>query len=142
MHLLITSREPTLLAALRPQPRLTYRVTAIENADSLPAAIAIHRPDAILLSLVHSNNVLETCQRLRTWSSIPLVAIGGPDVRTTVEVLNAGADDCVPQAFDVEELLARIRAIQRRLASRATSPAPVVRVGELTIDLYSRKVWR
>src|SRR5690349_3558150 len=124
MHLLVVSKEPKLLAALRPHKGQTYRVTAIENADSLPAAIAIHRPDTILLPVVQDDNVLQVCKRLRTWSAIPIIVSGGhADVETKVNALDAGADDYLVQPIAVEELLARVRAIQRRLEARATSPA-------------------
>lgn len=66
---------------------------------------------------------------------ILLTALGSVDDR--VEGLNAGADDYIVKPFDFAELLARVQAVVRRSSVR---PAPVLKCGELTLDLTTRRV--
>jgi two-component system OmpR family response regulator len=61
------------------------------------------------------------------------------DLRNKVNALDAGADDYLTKPFDLEELLARIRALTRR----ADQPrASRIEAGDLKVDLHSRRVWR
>jgi two-component system, OmpR family, KDP operon response regulator KdpE len=143
-HLLVVSSDPKMHTALRPHKGHAHRVTAIENADSLSAAIAIYRPDIVLLDLPlePDDNPLEVCKSLRAWSSIPLIfSASHVDVEAKVNALDAGADDYLVKPVEIEELLARVRAIQRRLTARPSSPTPTVNVGNVTVNFVQRKVW-
>jgi two-component system OmpR family response regulator/two-component system copper resistance phosphate regulon response regulator CusR len=66
---------------------------------------------------------------------ILLTALGSVDDR--VEGLNLGADDYIVKPFDFAELLARVQAVVRRSGAR---PAPILKCGELTLDLTTRRV--
>ena len=61
------------------------------------------------------------------------------DVRDRIEGLDAGADDYVPKPFDLDELLARLRALYRRSSYVGEAP---VQVGDLVVDPVSRRVSR
>src|SRR4051794_19936548 len=61
------------------------------------------------------------------------------DVRDRIDGLDAGADDYLPKPFDLDELLARLRALYRRSSFRGESPA---RVGDLIVDPVARQVSR
>jgi two-component system KDP operon response regulator KdpE len=81
------------------------------------------------------------CEGLRTWSLIPLIVISTlTDEQTKVRLLDAGADDFMVKPIGADELLARLRAIERRLSPRPGSMTPIIAVGELTIDLATRRV--
>ena len=98
-------------------------------------------PDLVILDLglpdMDGSDVLE---RLRAWSSVPLIVLS---VRSNeaekVRLLENGADDYVVKPFGMAELLARAHAAMRRHV-RASTGEPVVRVGPLTIDLAARIV--
>jgi len=66
---------------------------------------------------------------------ILLTALGSVDDR--VEGLNSGADDYIVKPFEIAELLARVQAVVRRSGAR---PSPVLKCGELTLDLTTRRV--
>jgi two-component system, OmpR family, KDP operon response regulator KdpE len=82
----------------------------------------------------------EVVERLRSWSSVPIIVLS---VRSNedekVRLLELGADDYVVKPFGMAELLARARAALRR-QTRGSGGEPVVRAGALTIDLAQRSV--
>jgi two-component system OmpR family response regulator len=84
---------------------------------------------------------LTVCRRLRdlgvTTPVLMLTARG--DVRDRIDGLDAGADDYLPKPFDLDELLARLRALRRRTSYADQS---VVEVGDLTVDPAARRVRR
>jgi DNA-binding response OmpR family regulator len=57
-----------------------------------------------------------------------------------VQGLRAGADDYLVKPYDVEELLARVEAVRRRRGERTDGPAPLIEVGDVTIDLARHEV--
>jgi two-component system KDP operon response regulator KdpE len=105
--------------------------------------LAILKPsDLVILDLgLPDMDGAEVVERLRTWSSVPLIVLS---VRSReeekVRLLELGADDYVVKPFGMAELLARARAALRR-HRRVSGGEPVVRVGPLTIDLSARSVW-
>jgi two-component system, OmpR family, KDP operon response regulator KdpE len=82
----------------------------------------------------------EIVERLRSWSSIPVIVLS---VRSSedekVRLLELGADDYVVKPFGMSELMARARAALRR-HTRGPQRDPIVRCGSLTIDLAQRSV--
>jgi two-component system, OmpR family, KDP operon response regulator KdpE len=84
----------------------------------------------------------EIVERLRTWSSVPIIVLS---VRSSepekVRLLELGADDYVVKPFGMAELLARARAALRRQQGGAARD-PIVRAGTLAIDLARRTVTR
>jgi two-component system OmpR family response regulator len=84
---------------------------------------------------------LTVCRRLRelgvTTPVLMLTARG--DVRDRIDGLDAGADDYLPKPFDLDELLARLRALRRRTAYADRS---TVEVGDLVVDPEARRVQR
>ena len=99
------------------------------------------RPDLVILDVsmpeLDGWNVLE---RIRDMSDVPVMMLTARgDELERVRGLQAGADDYVVKPFGTEELVARIRAVLRRQAD-VTSGEPVIRSGDLEIDLARRHV--
>lgn len=104
--------------------------------------IAHHRPDIVLLDLgLPDMDGLEVLRRLREWSRVPVVilSVRGSDAEK-VAALDAGADDYVTKPFSTTELLARLRAAQRR--ARPADERPVFVSGGLRVDLAERTIQR
>ncbi|WP_449281007.1 response regulator transcription factor [Leucobacter sp.] len=139
MKILIADDDPQLLRALRiTLTAMGYEViTAADGAEAITAAVA-HRPDLYLLDLgMPEFDGIEVIQGIRGWSEAPILVVSGrADAADKVEALDAGGDDYVTKPFSVEELLARIRALTRRLPRE--QPSPVVRLDGVTVDLASR----
>ncbi|SJN11554.1 sensor histidine kinase [Leucobacter sp. 7(1)] len=147
MKLLLADDDPQLLRALR--ITLTSQgyeiITAVDGSEAITAAIA-HHPDLLILDLGMPNlNGVEVIHAVRGWSEAPILVVSGrAGTADKVEALDAGADDYLTKPFSVEELLARVRALTRRVPRRGPvqdAPAElVVRLGEVTVDLAARSV--
>lgn len=102
---------------------------------------ASHNPDIILLDLgLPDIDGVEVIRRIRSWSNVPIIVISArsEDI-DKIDALDAGADDYLTKPFSVDELLARLRVVQRRLAlmQNNLSQEAVYENGQLRIDYAS-----
>jgi two-component system KDP operon response regulator KdpE len=84
---------------------------------------------------------LELCRAIRAESRIPIIVLsvkGEESIK--VEALDAGADDYVTKPFNINELLARVRAALRRAAVRLEPETAVIEIGDFRIDIPARKI--
>jgi two-component system KDP operon response regulator KdpE len=119
-----------------------YAVQEAETAGHGLQAVAHARPDVIVLDLgLPDLDGLATLRRLREWSQKPVVVLTVRDAEADkVAALDAGADDYVTKPFSTAELLARLRAAQRRAQPREESA--VFAQDGLVVDLLARTVTR
>jgi two-component system KDP operon response regulator KdpE len=139
-RVLIVDDEPQILRALQTNLRgAGYDVTTAATAKEALAAAAVANPEAVILDLVlPDGRGTDVARELRRWSSAPIIVLSAVgDEQEKVAALDAGADDYVTKPFGIDELLARLRAALRR-AAPATEP--VLRIGDLTVDLEKRSV--
>jgi two-component system, OmpR family, KDP operon response regulator KdpE len=117
-----------------------YRVFESESGKQGLSDIALRRPDVVLLDLGLADiDGLAVLKRLREWSHVPVLILSVKEgAEDKVNALDAGADDYVTKPFESSELLARLRAIQRRATS--ASDEPFFRAGSLEIDFNARSV--
>jgi two-component system KDP operon response regulator KdpE len=117
-----------------------HRVLEAETGRQALSDVALRRPDVVLLDLgLPDMDGLVVLQRLREWSRVPVLILSVRDrPEEKVAALDAGADDYVTKPFESSELLARLRAIQRR-APFGTEDA-YFQAGHLTIDFNSHTV--
>ncbi len=103
--------------------------------------LAHYAPDVVLLDLgLPDMDGLALIAAIRAAGTTPIVVLSARDgERVKVAALDAGADDYVTKPFGVDELLARLRAALRH-GVQARGSAPVVRTGDLEIDLGLRTV--
>ena len=116
-----------------------YRYLTAPNGSTAIMEASSHNPDIILLDLgLPDMDGVEVIRKVRTWSNVPIIVISARSEDTDkIAALDAGADDYLTKPFSVEELLARIRVTQRRLALMQTennSDNAVFTNGELRID--------
>jgi two-component system KDP operon response regulator KdpE len=119
-----------------------YEVHEAETGQRGLMEIASRRPDVILLDLgLPDLDGFEVLKRLREWSEVPVIVLTVRDeVQEKVGVLDAGADDYVTKPFSTPELLARLRAAQRK--TRPDEESSVFQNGDLVVDLTARVVTR
>lgn len=119
-----------------------YHVLETETGQLGLQEVALRRPDVILLDLgLPDLDGLEVLRRLREWSEVPVVILSVRDDETDkVTALDAGADDYVTKPFSTPEVLARLRAAQRK--TRPADETAVFTAGDLSVDLTARVVTR
>ncbi len=137
---LVIDDEQQIRKLLRILLEEEYRVFESESGRQGLSDIAARRPDVVLLDLgLPDMDGMVVLKRLREWSRVPVLILSvreGPDDK--VAALDGGADDYVTKPFESVELLARLRAIQRRGA--VGTDEPYFQAGHLAIDFNSRTV--
>jgi two-component system KDP operon response regulator KdpE len=117
-----------------------YKVLESNGGRQALSDIALRKPDLVVLDLgLPDLPGLAVLQRLREWSHVPVLILSirdGPEDK--IAALDAGADDYVTKPFEAGELVARLRAIQRR--ARSEEDEPYFRAGSLAIDFTERTV--
>jgi DNA-binding response OmpR family regulator len=115
----------------------SYRVlTAADGQSGLERALQ-EKPDLILLDIMMPRlDGFEVCAELRRLGhTVPILMLTAKgQVEDRVTGLDAGADDYLVKPFSTEELLARVRALLRRLQRQAKTPLKL-KLGEVEIDL-------
>jgi two-component system, OmpR family, KDP operon response regulator KdpE len=143
-RVLVVDDEPPIVRAVAANLRVRgYEVLTAANGEAALAAVETHQPDCVVLDLgLPGIDGLEVLRRLRTWTEVPVVVLTAMDSeRDKVTALELGADDYVTKPFGVAELMARVRVALRHGRTAADRP-PVIRAGELTIDLDAKLVTR
>jgi two-component system, OmpR family, KDP operon response regulator KdpE len=143
MKILIADDDPQLVRALRiTLAAHGYDVVAAPDGAAAIALAAQAHPDVVLLDLgMPKLDGVQVIAALRGWTDAPILVVSGrTGSADKVEALDAGADDYVTKPFQIDELLARLRALARR--SAAASAEPVVVFGGVSVDLAARSVSR
>lgn len=143
MRILIADDDPQILRALRITlgARGYDVVLARDGVEAVNVAVD-RRPDLYLLDLgmprLDGIRVIET---VRAWSKAPILVVSGRSgAAEIIEALDAGADDYVTKPFPIDVLLARVRALERRVPVDQASPT--VTFGDVTVDLAAHTVVR
>jgi two-component system KDP operon response regulator KdpE len=139
--LLVVDDEPAIRRLLNTGlSRAGYRVVEAATARDALSALNIDKPDAVLLDLgLPDRDGLELVPLIKAAGPALLVISARDATEQKVTALDLGADDYITKPFDTEEVLARVRtALRHRLS--AESDAPVVRMGDVEIDLSNRMV--
>jgi two-component system, OmpR family, KDP operon response regulator KdpE len=140
-RVLIVEDEPALLRALRINLRARgYAVATAAAGREALAEARHHPPDAVLLDLgLPDLDGGEVIRELRGWSRAPVIVLSGrAGSGDKIGALDAGADDYVTKPFDMEELLARLRAALRR-GDRAPDDTRF-RIGRHVIDIGAHTI--
>ena len=141
-RILVVDDEPQIRRIMRTTLTIAgYEIDDAKTGEEALGKLRHFRPDLVLLDInMPGMGGLAACKAIR---SAPNVAIIMLTVRNTetdkVEAFDAGADDFVTKPFSTPELLARIRAVLRRVPAGQLSPTRL-RVGGLTIDFSARTV--
>jgi two-component system, OmpR family, KDP operon response regulator KdpE len=140
---LVVDDEPQILRALRINLRVRHYDVQVAGTGAQALEVAArHPPDLVVLDLgLPDLDGVEVIQGLRGWTDAPIIVLSGrADSTDKVEALDAGADDYVTKPFNMEELLARMRAVSRRVPGEGDEPR--VRIGDVIVDLAAKRVLR
>jgi len=138
-RVLMVDDDKRLLAALRRGLSLrSFHVDTARDAHEAMTYLETRRPDVVVLDIMMPGmDGLDLCRLIRDNASVPILMLTARDsVPDRVAGLEAGADDYLVKPFDLEELLARIRALLRR-AGREAPRREQLSYADLTLDLRS-----
>jgi two-component system, OmpR family, response regulator MprA len=144
-RLLVVEDDPALASSL--QRTLTfegYEVLLAKDGEEAWAMAYSEGPDCLVLDVgLPGVSGLEVARRLRRrGDKVPILMLTARQMTgDRVAGLDAGADDYITKPFEVEELLARIRALMRRSGYTAEE-SQALSVADLVLDMSSHEVWR
>ena len=121
-----------------------YNYLTAENGQSAILQVTSHNPEVMLLDLgLPDMDGVDLIKKIRTWSEMPIIVVSArQDEADKISALDAGADDYLTKPFSVDELLARIRVVQRRLQRQAdiSGSSSIFINGGLKIDYVSNTI--
>ncbi|MEV4805186.1 response regulator transcription factor [Nonomuraea sp. NPDC049421] len=146
-RLLVVDDEPALREALQSSLEFEgYKVATADDGQQALDALAAETYDAVLLDVMMPRlDGLTACRRLRSSGNhVPVLMLTARDaVGDRVSGLDAGADDYLVKPFELDELLARVRALLRRAAiSTGTPEGDTLTYTDLRMDQATREVTR
>jgi two-component system KDP operon response regulator KdpE len=143
---LVIEDEPQMRRFLRPALEgQGYRVVEAGTAREGMALASSHNPDLVILDLgLPDGDGVEVTQRLREWSTAPIVVVSARgQEKDKVAALDAGADDYLTKPFGTGELFARLRVAHRHAVGiKAEAGEPLFEAGGLKVDVAARQVYR
>jgi two-component system KDP operon response regulator KdpE len=140
VRILVVDDEPDVVESVRLVVTLQWREVEVLGAATGEAALSLverEHPDIVLLDVgLPDIDGFEVLRQVRAFSDVPVLMLTArDDPLDKVKGLELGADDYVTKPFNHLELLARVRAVLRRLDMPApSSRAPSFRAGELEVD--------
>ncbi len=142
-HVLVIEDDASILQLLR--RGLAYEGYSVDTAAAGPEGLLKARerpPDLVVLDwMLPGLDGLEVCRRLRSGGPVPILMLTAKDaVANRVEGLDAGADDYLVKPFDLEELLARVRALLRR--AKPEEGPELISFADLHLDTGTHQAFR
>jgi two-component system response regulator MprA len=126
-----------------------YAVTAVGDGAQALDAVKATAPDVVVLDVsMPIVDGLTVCKVLRAVSirignRVPILMLTArTETRDRVAGLDAGADDYLPKPFELDELLARLRALLRRSHFEADEGSEMLQLADLRLDPAARRAWR
>jgi len=141
-RILVVDDEEMILRTVRAYlDREGFKTYTATDGEEALRAFEEKGPDLIVLDLMLPKlNGIEVTKRIRAKSSVPIIMLTAKAAEADRVVgLELGADDYVVKPFSPRELVARVRAVLRRIEGE-TSATERIAVGELEIDLKTREV--
>ncbi len=143
-RVLVVDDEPQILRFLHATLEVhQYDVAVAATGAAALTQVASWRPDLILLDLgLPGISGLDVIRRLREWSDVPIIVLSVRErEEDKVAALNLGADDYVTKPFGTNELLARMQVALRHATRVRLPQEPVIKVGDLRLELAAHRVF-
>ena len=142
--ILVVDDEPKIVKQARDYlEKSGYRVVTAGDGTTAMAVARHERPDLIVLDLnLPGLDGLDVCRALRRESDVPIIMLTARVEETDRLIgLELGADDYITKPFSPRELVARVRAVLRRVRGGVRTPG-LIRAGDLEIDVHGHRLTR
>jgi two-component system, OmpR family, KDP operon response regulator KdpE len=142
-NILVVDDEPQITRVLKTTlSSQGYGIRTAADGKQALQEMKSWTPDLVITDLRMPNmDGLQLCRAIRAESRVPIIVLSVKGEETIkVEALDAGADDYITKPFNVNELLARIRAALRRAMVSLEPETSVIEVGDFRVDIPARKV--
>jgi two-component system, OmpR family, KDP operon response regulator KdpE len=142
-RVMVVDDDTQILRAVRTSLQARgYEVVTAGNGETALDQLSTAAVDLVILDLsLPGIDGHEVIRRLRSWSDMPVLILSVRESQAEkVAALDAGADDYVTKPFSIEELLARMRAVERRVAGDGGQGPPLLSFGDLEVDLVRHLV--
>lgn len=142
-NILVVDDEPQITRVLKTTLSSNgYGTRTARDGDEAVQLMKDWSPDLIITDLRMPNmDGLDLCRHVRQKSQVPIIVLSVKgEEQMKVQALDAGADDYVTKPFNVNELLARVRAALRRSAGKQEPDSEAINIGDFKIDLHARTV--
>ncbi|MUV38290.1 DNA-binding response regulator MtrA [Lentibacillus sp. JNUCC-1] len=144
----VVDDEPKILRFISANLRsINYEVSTASSGEELLEKFDLVSPDLVLLDIMMPGyDGFYVLEELRKFTNVPVVMLTArSNPQDKVQGLNLGADDYLTKPFSLEELFARVNAVLRRSQPNLTEQQPaetqVIKTGELSIDIGSKRCW-
>jgi two-component system KDP operon response regulator KdpE len=120
-----------------------YQVIAAASGEPAIEMVALERPDLVLLDILLPRGLdgYEICRRIREFSDVPVIMLTAKAQETDVlRGFDVGADDYLTKPFNAKELVARVKAVLRRIQRPEEMVTTTLTCGELEINFARRAV--
>ncbi|MBE9471210.1 MAG: response regulator transcription factor [Chloroflexi bacterium] len=142
--ILVVDDEPKIVKQARDYlEKSGYRVVTAGDGTTAMAVARHERPDLVVLDLnLPGLDGLDVCRALRRESDVPIIMLTARVEETDRLIgLELGADDYITKPFSPRELVARVRAVLRRVRGGVRTPG-LIRAGDLEIDVHGHRLTR
>lgn len=143
--ILVVDDEPRYVRAIQINMEASgYKVLAARDGQTAIELAASEEPDLILLDIrMRGLDGYGVCRRIREFSAVPIIMLTAlAEDADKVKGLDTGADDYVTKPFSADELLARVRAVLRRVElSERQDPHSTFQAGDLLVDFARQRVF-
>jgi len=143
-RILVVDDEPAIRKFVRAnlEARDFETILASDGTEAI-AALEKEMPDLLILDIMMPKmDGFEVCRRVREWSQIPIIVLSARGGELDkVKCLETGADDYITKPFGVDELMARVKAVMRRVqANQDNTSVPTYSNSELVVDFAKHMV--
>jgi len=145
VRILVVDDEPRYVQAIQINLEASgYEMLTARDGQTAIELAATEEPDLILLDIrMLGLDGYEVCRRIREFSAVPIIMLTAlAEDADKVKGLDIGADDYVTKPFSADEILARVRAVLRRVElSERKNPCPTFQAGDLLVDFAQQRVF-
>src|SRR6185436_7175487 len=141
--LLVVEDDPRMQRLLQSQLSTRgFEVHVVGTGEEALDYVADQEPQIILLDVsLPGDDGLTICRKLREWSEVPIILVTAADTpQMKVTALEQGADDYLTKPFHTGELVARIRAVLRRVSQSKQVDKAIQEIEDLRVNMLTREV--